>query len=179
MSSRRTVGPVHGLPLQKGPFRRLVGPLVMLLVFGALSCAPRSAPSDGAAREVSRRAGSRAITALAPSQKRSVIASSFPAEVPVARGVVVRARAQGESAWDYEIEVDADPGRVLTWYQDAYLGRQWVVVGSGGLDGGAGGFLDFRKNRAESSVRVYPIDDGSRSRVVVTVGIGTPVLEVQ
>lgn len=155
-----------------------VGVLIAALAVSALSCTSRSRLPVPQSPGVEG-AGPSGIGALTPGEKRSAVASSFPIEVPVVRGRVVRARAQGETAWDYELEVEADPASVLAWYRDAYLGRQWVIVGSGELDGGNGGFLDFRKNRAESSVRAYPSGDGRRSRVVVTVGIGTPVLEAQ
>lgn len=121
------------------------------------------------------------IEQLSPSAKRATIATGFPAEVPVPMGDFTRARAQGDAAWDYEVEVMATPAEVVDWYRTQYAAREWIVVKEGQFDAvdGAGTFLDLRKNRAESSVSVYGDDSQGFTRVKVIVGVGTPVLRTQ
>lgn len=161
----------------------LLGVTAFLLVLGA--CGPVKMPPD--VREPASTRGSQeppdtsAIDALTPAEKRSAIAESFPAEVPVPKGEFVRAAAQGSDAWHYEVKVEAMPAAVVSWYRESYIGRQWVLLNTGEFDGpsGRGTFLDFRKNNAESSVRVFVDDSDNVARVKVTVGVGTPVLGAQ
>lgn len=114
---------------------------------------------------------------MPPSEKRSRIASSFPAEVPVVVGRVVRGRAQGADAWDYVIDFDDDADLVSTWYQMAYGGRGWALTAEApsGLDGIE---LTFRKGTAESRITVQPLSGGA-TRVSAIVGVGAPVLDTQ
>lgn len=121
------------------------------------------------------------MEALTPSAKRATIATSFPAEVPVPMGDFTQARAQGDSAWDYEVELAADAQEVAEWYRQAYGGREWSLVHQRGITGTAGNgtVLEFRKGNAQSSVTIYEAGTSTPTRALVTVGVGTPVLEVQ
>lgn len=122
-----------------------------------------------------------AIEPMTPSEKRSAIATSFPAEVPVPIGLLSRAQAQGDSGWDYEVAVAAAPEAVATWYREAYVGRQWLLVKQGEFDSekGGGTFLEFRKGNASSRVDVFGDAVDGRTRAAVVVGVGTEVLETQ
>ena len=74
-----------------------------------------------------------ASTAAAPlalmtaEEKVSQIATSFPIQVPVAAGSVVRGEAQGDSAWVYQIIVPGSVARVQAWYLQAYRTRTLQV----------------------------------------------------
>lgn len=141
----------------------------------------QAATSDTGARgQGTGTAAASAIVQLTPSQKRSAIATSFPAEVPVPEGRFTRGGAQGD-AWDYDVIVEATPDEVAAWYRTQYQIREWVLLKEGYFDGpeGGGTFFDFRKNRAESSVSVYGNAGVSGTRVRVVVGVGTPVLQSQ
>lgn len=159
--------------------RRWMLPLGVTAMLLALSaCGPAGTPETtqpGAA------VPSLPIEALTPEAKRATIATSFPAEVPVPVGDFTRAQAQGDDAWDYEVEVAAKPADVERWYREAYTGREWILVKEGDFDAvdGGGTFFEFRKNNAESSVNVYGDDSLGYTRIRVTVGVGAPVLQTQ
>lgn len=154
-------------------FRIAVAGVVALVLAG---CSPESASRAQSPVPVQP-----AIEQLSPSAKQATIATSFPAEVPVPMGDFTRAQAQGDSAWDYEVQVAATPEQVFDWYRTQYVAREWFVVKEGQFDAvdGGGTFLDVRKNRAESSVSVYGDDSKGYTRVKVVVGVGTPVLRTQ
>jgi hypothetical protein len=121
------------------------------------------------------------LQALTPSQKRSAIASNFPAEVPVPVGSITRAHAQDDTAWDYEVVAQASPEEFIGWYRRAYVNRGWAVLRDGEWDGPTGGgpFLELGKGGAQSSVRVSKAPSGtvgSSARVIVGFG---PILQTQ
>lgn len=118
---------------------------------------------------------------MTPSAKRAAIATSFPAEVPVPVGDLIRAEAQGEDAWDYVVEVPTTVEDLTAWYRDAYVGRQWEMLSAESFRKGseAGIVLRFRKGNAESSVSVYRMGGVGPVRASVTLGVGTPVLQTQ
>lgn len=148
--------------------------LACTLVVTLVACAPAKTPAPDPAAQAT------ALSAMVPSAKRAQIATSFPAEVPVVVGTVVRGEAQGTDAWDYEIEVAAPPSDVVRWYHEAYAGRNWVASGDVMVDGPGGGgtAITFRKGGAESRVTVYGTPDNT-SIVRAILGVGAPVLQTQ
>lgn len=121
------------------------------------------------------------IEGLSLAAKQATIATSFPAEIPVPMGDFTRAEAQGEDAWDYEVQIPSKPDDVLAWYRTQYVVREWIVVKEGQFDAvdGSGTFLDLRKNRAESSISIYSDYSEGYTLVKAVVGVGTPVLQSQ
>lgn len=107
--------------------------------------------------------------------KRSLIASSFPVEVPVPDGRVSRGQEQGPDAWDYEIVVDAPASALATWYTKAYSGRNWQLVDQREESGSVS--LSFAKGAAES--RIDLSEEGKTTRARVVLGVGAPVLQTQ
>ncbi len=160
---------------------RLRGALGALLAANALClvlCSGGCAASAGRSPYASEASP---VVPLTPSQKRTAIATSFPAEVPVPAGDFTRAEAQGDDAWDYVVEVDTAYDELVAWYRDAYVGREWELLSAEPFERGAeaGVVMRFRKANAESSVTVYRNGDVGPVRAGVTVGIGTPVLQTQ
>lgn len=124
------------------------------------------------------------IEAMTPSQKREQIADSFPAEVPVPLGSVVRGGSQGDEAWEYAVIVAASPQTLVDWYRDVYTSRSWEIVSdtvAGTADGGSSATaryeITLRKGAAESRVTVAAVGDEARASVIL--GVGTPVLQTQ
>lgn len=159
--------------------KRLIAAAVCLAAAGAISaCTPRAA--EPVSNVASLEGDAPVLEQLTPSQKRSAIATSFPAEVPVPDGRFSRGEAQGD-AWDYDVTVDATPQQVAEWYRTQYRLREWILVKDGDFDGpeGGGTFLDFRKNAAESSISVYGGSPNGPTRVRAVVGVGTKVLQSQ
>lgn len=110
---------------------------------------------------------------------RARIATNFPAEVPVVSGDVVQGRAQGTSAWDYELTVGAPAPTVAEWYFAEYQRRSWKLVEQPTPAPTDGTFLlTMRKGLAESQITITHISQ-NESRVNVILGVGTPVLEAQ
>jgi hypothetical protein len=119
---------------------------------------------------------------MKPDDKRSLIATSFPLEVPVPVGELTRAKAQGDDAWDYTILVTATPQALLDWYRTVYTAAQWTATAEGDFDGegSPGRFIEFRKGNSQSSVYVEGApDERGRSTARVVLGVGAPVLETQ
>jgi len=114
-----------------------------------------------------------------PDEVRARIATSFPVEVPVVSGDVVRGRAQGTEAWDYELTVPAPAPTVAEWYFAEYQRRSWSLVEQPAPAPTDGSFqLTLRKGLAESQITITPMSE-NESRVNVILGVGTPVLETQ
>jgi hypothetical protein len=116
------------------------------------------------------------IPRMTAQEKRSMIASSFPVEVPVLRGRVVRGQAQGGDAWDYQLEVAAPAADVAEWYATWYTKADWQLVGDEAA--GKGRKLTLVKGRAESMVVVTPLG-ADLANVSVVLGVGAPVLNTQ
>jgi len=155
---------------------RLLAALTLCLAVTACSQpAPPEQEVEQSSPSVDTPAGT-LVEAMDPDQKRSEIDSGFPLEVPVAEGDVVRAKAQGPDAWDYEILVPAPPTEVSDFYRSSYIARSWLVTQERPLEGG-GAELTFEKGGAQSRVSVTPETEGSRA--VVILGVGAPVLETQ
>lgn len=153
---------------------RRVAVLALSLVLASLAlsgCARAKAPEPATQQE----AKSVTIEAMSPEQKQSLIATSFPMEVPVAVGKVARGEAQGPDAWDYELSVAAPLSDVETWYRQAYSSRNWQLSertqGAGLLS------LTFVKGAAQS--RVDLSEKGASTTVSVILGVGAPVLQTQ
>jgi hypothetical protein len=117
------------------------------------------------------------VIAMSIAQKQELIAPNFQIEVPIPMGEVVRAEAQGDSAWDYELIVAAPPTAIASWYEKAFVGREWVLEERTSSAQGTYA-LTFTKNRAQTRVTVAP-EGGSNSRVKAVLGVGTPVLQMQ
>jgi hypothetical protein len=152
--------------------------IAAVLVAAAGGCTPRPAEQPAAPSVAPVEAAQ--LDAMTPSEKQSSIAASFPLEVPVPTGEVVRGEAQGDDAWDYEIVVDAPAPSVAEWYRQAYGARSWELVSEtpvGSAEQGAGTELTFRKGGAESRVTV--VEEGEIARASVILGVGVPVLETQ
>ena len=117
------------------------------------------------------------VSAMSAVQRRSMIASNFPLEVPVPMGEVVRAEAQGDTAWDYEVILPADPVAVATWYVDALRAREWQVESQTGSPEGEL-VLTLTKRLAQTRVTIAAEPNG-KSRAKVILGVGTSVLQTQ
>jgi hypothetical protein len=114
------------------------------------------------------------LVQMTPAEKRSEIASSFPMQIPVPRGAIENAEAQGPSAWVYTMVVPGEPDRVARWYVDVYQGAEWSVAASDE------GTLDLRKNRAQTRLQFEAVNATTPStKVTASVGVGTDVLGVQ
>jgi len=117
------------------------------------------------------------IRAMTIPEKQKLIAANFQPEVPVPFGQVVKGEAQGETAWDYELVVDASVPAVSSWYQEVYTGREWQVADQTAPQVGSL-TLTLTKNGAETRVAITPTSDG-KARVVGVLGVGAPVLQTQ
>ena len=147
-----------------------------LLPLGACTRPPDSqpaAPTDSGAPP----AAVAPIKAMTIEQKQQLVAENFQPEVPVPFGEVIRGQAQGNNAWDYELVVDAPPASVASWYQDAYLGREWQLAEQTSPSPGAF-TLTLVKNAAQTRVTITPEGEG-KSRVKAVLGVGAPVLQTQ
>ncbi len=113
------------------------------------------------------------ISPLAP-ERRSQLASGFPIEVPVPDGSVTRAEAQGDSAWIYELSMDAQLFDVAAWYRAAYASANWRLVRD--QVASSGGTLIFVKGAsAQSKIRLIAEPGGTK--VISSVGVGEAVGE--
>ncbi|MEI7814021.1 MAG: hypothetical protein WCJ13_04435 [Coriobacteriia bacterium] len=117
-----------------------------------------------------------AIARMSAEQKRTTIATSFPIEVPVPQGRVVRGEAQGADAWDYQLMIPASAADVVSWYAEWYTKADWQLISDTAADGGRK--LSFVKGGAESAVIVKPAGADLTS-VIVVLGVGAPVLNTQ
>jgi len=117
-----------------------------------------------------------AIARMSAEQKRTTIATSFPIEVPVPQGRVVRGEAQGSDAWDYQLLIPASAADVVSWYAEWYTKADWRLISDTAADGGRK--LSFVKGGAESAVIVKPAGADLTS-VIVVLGVGAPVLNTQ
>jgi len=147
--------------------------LTALLALAVTGCVDQDAQEGPAAEKA---AEAKPVQTMQPGQKRAEIDQTFPVEVPVAEGQIVRGRSQGADAWDYEVLVDSPVGSVADWYRQAYLSRGWVVSEERPVEGGAIE-LTFMKGEAQSRVAVSP--EGETARAIVILGVGAPVLQTQ
>lgn len=151
------------------------------LALSAAACAPArtSAPSSASSSappSAPRQLQAADLTLMSPERKRAEIASSFPMQVPVPQGTVMRGEAQGDSAWDYQVIVKGSPYAVAAWYHIAYSRAEWQITASDENNGAV--TMDLRKGDAQSRIVVEPSGADS-SKVTATVGVGTPVLQTQ
>jgi hypothetical protein len=105
--------------------------------------------------------------------KYSYLATDFPVQVPVPNGTVERGERQSPSAWDYIIVVPGGVGSVKQWYREAYVRADWEIVGE------TADTVSFQKNAAQSQAKFEAANSGADTRVTVTLGVGTPVLQTQ
>jgi hypothetical protein len=117
---------------------------------------------------------------MTQAQKAKLIAVSFPPQVPVPDGDVLRGEAQGANAWDYQLLLQGDAAAVAQWYRQAYQRAEWTITSD------ANNTIAFEKNSAQSKVVLEAGRPKSGSagaqpttRATVTLGIGTPVLQTQ
>lgn len=159
--------------------------VIVSLTLAATACSPKPAATStapDAASSASQPATSWLVSANAPramtiAEKQKLIAPNFQIEVPVPFGQVVSGEAQGDTAWDYELIVDAPVAAVANWYEQSYEGREWqlssqTVPKEGSLT------LTLTKNSAQTRVTISPNNSGT-SRVKGILGVGTPVLQGQ
>jgi hypothetical protein len=137
-------------------------------------CAPKAAP---VAQQASAPAAAAIeIPRMSAAEKQSLIASSFPVQVPVPQGRVLRGEAQGEDAWDYQIEIAAASSDVARFYA-GWLGKaDWQLVGD--ATQGDTRTLTLVKGGAESRIIITPAGPGTTNAAVV-LGVGAPVLNTQ
>jgi hypothetical protein len=109
-----------------------------------------------------------------PADRRAELPSGFPIEVPVPGGSVTRAEAQGDSAWVYELSLEAQPFDVAAWYRAAYASANWQLVRD--QVAASGGTLIFVKGEgAQSKIRLTAEPGGTK--VTASVGVGEAVGE--
>lgn len=140
----------------------------MLLAPPALGgCAGRSGSPPPAVEEAP------ALRGMSPAEKRSLIASGFPVQVPVlGASVVGAAETEPGAAWIYEMETTATVRQAGEWYARMYQGANWTLT-EGAEDVGTDAAvlsLAFAKGGARSTVRISPVD--GRTSVSVSVGVG-------
>jgi len=139
---------------------------------------PPATPATGTDAAPSASAGADRVTQMTLDEKRSLVASNFPVEVPLPMGEVSRGQAQGDTAWDYEIVVVGAPvSAVAAWYKEFYLARSWRVAGEESPSEGAV-TLTLVKNGAQSRIVIEP-DGASNARASGVLGVGTQVLQTQ
>jgi hypothetical protein len=137
-------------------------------------CAPKAAAP--AQQQSATAAAAIEIPRMTAAEKQSLIATSFPVQVPVPQGRVLRGEAQGEDAWDYQIEIAAAPSDVAGFYT-GWLGKaDWQLVGD--KTQGDTRTLTLVKGGAESRIIIKPAGQGTTSASVV-LGVGAPVLNTQ
>lgn len=117
------------------------------------------------------------IKAMTIEEKQQLVAENFQPEVPLPFGEVVSGKAQGDNAWDYELVIAAPPAAVASWYQQAYLGRDWQLAQQTG-DAQGGVTLTLTKGAAETRVTITGVGS-AESRVSGVLGVGAPVLQTQ
>lgn len=150
----------------------MCAPLVLIaLATGCTSGAAQTSGPRGAAALYA--VAPAPLTQMTPGEKRSGIAQSFPMQIPVPKGALERAEAQGSSAWVYTIVVPGETDRVARWYLDAFMDSEWALVASSEKS------LDFQKNRAQARFQFEPISSSGppSTRVTASIGVGTEVLE--
>jgi hypothetical protein len=130
-----------------------------------LGFAPASAPAS--ATEIAR---------MTADQKRSVIATSFPIEVPVPQGKVLRGEAQGADLWIYQLEVPAGAADVARWFTSLYPKAEWQLIKDEAA--GARRRLVFVKGGYAADMMVTPVG-ADLTKVTAVVGMGQPVLNTQ
>jgi hypothetical protein len=112
---------------------------------------------------------------MSADQKRSQIASSFPIEVPVPEGRVLRGEAQG-TVWDYQLETPRSAADAVSWYLTWYPKAEWQLIGD--EVAGASRRLKFSKGGYAADITVTA-DGSDRAKVTAVVGMGQPVLNTQ
>jgi len=163
--------------------RRLSRVLVAASVLSSLfalsllaGCSARNAEST-ATQPGATRSASANLRLMTPSEKQKLIDPAFPMQVPVPFGTVVRGEAQGQDAYDYEVVLGGSVPTVAQWYRDAYERAEWTLVSDSGT------VLTFSKNDAQSQITLSADKNaagpGASTQAIVTVGIGTPVLQTQ
>ena len=153
----------------------------VLLVAGCTKAQGRSAaettitvPPIGAGNAVT-------VSMMLPNEAQSLLATSFPVEVPVPIGSVVRAEAQGSAAWDYEIIVEQPAADVAQWYRIAYGGRGWKIDSEQpGRISPTQPFVELTLLKGGAQSRVTIIHEANqRARVRTVLGVGEAVLQTQ
>ena len=143
----------------------------LLLILLASGCsAARTAPIPASAPAAAP------IERMGAQDKRSMIASSFPIEVPVPAGQVIRGEAQGNEAWVYRLVLDSSAENAAAWYVDAYTGVEWQIIGD--ETSGDTRSLAMTKGAAESEVTLKSLG-AAQTQATVVVGVGTSVLNTQ
>ena len=149
---------------------------ILVLAAGFLGgCGAKSQGQPSATSAQPAAVAAAPLTLMTAEEKVSQIATSFPIQVPVAAGSVVRGEAQGDSAWIYQIIVPGDVAGVQAWYLRAYQNASWTPVS------GSETQLALEKGSAQSQLSFEKVNNGNEARTQVTasVGVGTTVLRTQ
>jgi hypothetical protein len=116
------------------------------------------------------------IPRMSSAEKGSLIASNFPVQVAVPQGRVLRAEAQGEDVWDYQMEIAARPTDVAAFYA-GWLGKaDWRLAGD--ETSGDSRSLTLVKGGAETRIVITSVGP-EMTKVSVVLGVGAPVLNTQ
>lgn len=146
----------------------------LVLVAGLLGGCSHAVTRPAASADPLAVAKAAPLTQMTPADKRSKIATSFPMQVPVPAGDVLRGEAQGPSAWDYQLVVTGDVTSVERWYFDVYRGSEWALVSHSTT------MLALQKNRAQTQLKFEAVSGSTpKTRITGAVGVGTPVLQTQ
>lgn len=114
------------------------------------------------------------LTQMTPSEKKGLIAPSFPVQVPVAKGIVQKGEAQSAGAWDYVVIVPGEVYSVERWYLRTYVDSEWTVVSRQATE------LSLQKNNAQSRIEFEKVAGSpGQTKVTAAVGVGTQVLGTQ
>ncbi len=150
--------------------------LAMTIVTGvALSgCAPKT--SAPAAKPAGSAPAADTVGRMSADQKRSMIASNFPIEVPVPQGNVVRGEAQGQDVWIYQLEIPASAADVANWYLTWYPKAEWQLASDEPV--GEGRRLVLVKGGYAADVTVTSAGSNA-TKVTAIVGVGDPILNTQ
>ncbi len=158
-------------------FRRSAAVLALGLVTAALLSGCTPSPTEPAAKQVSTTELD-SMLRMSPEMKRDEIAPSFPVEIPVPKGNVVRGEAQGENAWVYVLMVNPDVATTAEWYR-RMLGRiEWELVDDSASVADGSARLRFTKGGAQQEIVLAPAEGGG-TLVTASVGVGVPVLQTQ
>ena len=146
----------------------------LMLALGSAGCISKLVKPAGSTGASSSSATP--IARMTADEKRSAIATSFPIEVPVPQGRVLRGEAQGADVWDYQLEIQASTADVVSWYTTWYPKAEWQLIKDEAV--GEGRRLIFTKGGYAADVTVSSAGPDV-AEVTAIVGMGNPILNTQ
>lgn len=153
--------------------------IATVLLGGCLGAAEKGErPAGLSEKQVVASASPDSVLTMPVEERRSLIASDFPAEVPVPKGVLESGRSQ-QAAWDYVVKVDTNPDALLEWYRTNLELRSWVTVAARIDEQTDERILEMRKVAAETRMVINTDPATGMARAQVVVGVGVPVLETR